>query len=178
MLRLPTSWSKVDSAAVLRASGEDPTTAVGWMAFFDGSTKPSAKHASNAYADDPVLIARSLDISSEQRAGVTGDALRDLLIPVTEQARTEQQLTAAAAGQSAPVFKLMQDKTLTSKTERGVHVLYSYTIQGHTEVYDKVAVTDPKRTRVHLALVHCSLSCFTARSTEIDRVVSSLTVKG
>jgi hypothetical protein len=177
VMKLPASWSKVNSDDVLRASGEDPTAAVGWLAFFDGSTKPSAQHASQAYADAPVLIARSLDISDEQRASVTGDALRDVLIPVTEQARTEEALAAQAAGQDPPVFKLMKGEILTTKYERGIHLVFSYTIAGHTEVYDKIAVANPKRSRVHLVLVHCSLACFQAQGKQIDRTVSSLTVK-
>ena len=177
VMRVPTSWSKINSDAVLRASGEDPSTAVGWLAFFDASSRPSVKHASDAYADAPVMIARSVDVPAEQKSSVTGDALRDLLIPVTESARTEQQVSALAAGQSAPAFKLLENKTLTGKHERGVHVMFSYATDGHTEVYDKVAVTDPKKTRVHLVLVHCSQACFDSRSKEIDAVVSSLTVK-
>ena len=177
VLRVPKTWSKINSDAVLRASGEDPSTAVGWLAFFDASPKPSVKHASDVYADDPVMIARSVDVPADQRASVTGDALRDLLIPVTESARTEQQISAMAAGQSAPDFKLLADKTLTGRHERGVHVMFSYGTGGHTEVYDKVAVTDPKKTKVHLVLVHCSQTCFDTRGKEIDAVVSSLTVK-
>ena len=177
VMRLPVSWSKIDPDDVARATGQDPSTTVGWTAVFDGSAKPSVKHASAAYADAPLMIVRSVDVPQDQRDGVTADALRDLVIPVTEQARTEQQLTAAAAGQQPPVFKLLKDTTLTTKTERGVHLIFSYAIGGHTEVYDKVAVTDPKKTRVHIALAHCSQACYSSRGKEIDTVISSLTVK-
>lgn len=177
VLRVPASWNKINSDDVLRASGEDPSTAVGWLAFFDASPRPSARHASGTYAEDPVMVIRSIDVPKEQRSSVTGDALRDLLIPVTEQARTEQQVSALAAGQSAPKFTLLASRTLSTENERGVHLTFSYATAGHTEVYDKLAVTDPKKTRVHLVLVHCSKACFDGRGKEIDAVVSSLTVK-
>ena len=177
VLRVPAGWDHISVNEAMRATGQKATATQGWLAFYDGAAKPSARHATAAYTEGPMLMARSVDISEENRDAVTDDVLRDIIYPVTDAGRAQEQLTAAASGQTLPDFTLLKDVTLSSDTERGVHVLFSYTTAGHTEVYDQVAVTDPKRTRIHLALVHCSQTCFTDRSTEIDQVVSSLTVK-
>ena len=55
--------------------------------------------------------------------------------------------------------------------------MYSYRINGMQETFDQMAVTDPKKTRGHLLVVHCTLACFSARASEIGDVVSSLTLK-
>lgn len=177
VLRVPSTWDHISAGEAMRATGEKATETQGWLAFYDGSAKPSALHATAPYTEAPMLMARSVDISAENQDAVTDDVLRDIIYPVTEAGRAQEQASAAAAGQTLPEFKLLKDTTRSSDTEQGVHVLFSYTSGGHTEVYDQVAVTDPKRTRIHLALVHCSQTCFASRGAEMDQVVSSLTVK-
>jgi hypothetical protein len=176
VMKVPSSWKAVDKNAVLKASGVDPSTQTGWMVFYDAASKPSVQHLRTSSANDPVLVAQSFDISADQRASLTDDLLRNALLPVTQEARA-----AAAASTGATMastgFKLISDQTLNSKTEHGVHVVFSYRVNGGLETFDQVAVTNPKKTRGHLLVVHCTQTCFAARSGEIAGVVSSLTLK-
>ena len=59
----------------------------------------------------------------------------------------------------------------------GVHVVFGYDYGQGMEIYDKVVVTDPKRTRLHLLLVHCAQRCYDERRAEISHVTGSFTVK-
>jgi hypothetical protein len=175
VLKMPDSWNALKTDDVLKASGVDPSTRTGWMVFYDAAGKPSVSHLRGSSAQAPVLVAQSFDISSEQRATLTDDQLRNALLPVTKEARAAAATSLGAAGQAG--FKLVSDTVLNSTTEHGVHVVFSYTVNGVPEVFDQVAVTDPKKTRGHLLVVHCTQTCFTRRAGEIDGVVSSLTVK-
>lgn len=176
VLRVPRDWNVVKTADVLKASGVDPASRPGWLAFYDASSRPSPTHLRGTSATAPVMAVQSLPISAEERAGLTDDGLRNLVLPVTTTAREAIGMTATP-GPGQPEFHLISDQVLNSKSEHGVHVLFSYTIKGATEVYDQVVVTDPKKTTAHLVLVHCVQSCFAQRADEIDGVTSSVTVK-
>lgn len=176
VLRVPRDWNVVKTADVLKASGVDPASRPGWVAFYDAASRPSAAHMRGTSATAPVMAVQSLPISAEERAGLTDDGLRNLVLPVTTTAREAIGLTATP-GPGQPEFHLISDQVLNSKSEHGVHVLFSYTIKGATEVYDQVVVTDPKKTRAHLVLVHCVQACFAQRADEIAGVTSSVTVK-
>jgi hypothetical protein len=176
VMKIPRSWNAVDTDAVLKASGVDPASRSGWIVFYDAASKPSVQHLRTSSAQAPVLVAQSFDISSDQRPSLTDDQLRNALLPVTQEAR---DAAAAAAGSTSAHdgFRLITDQTLNNKTEHGVHVVFSYRLNGANELFDQVAVTDPKKTRGHLLVVHCTQACFSARSGEIAGVVSSLTLK-
>ena len=175
VIKMPRSWQAVDTDDVLKASGVDPATRSGWMAFYDAAPRPSVQHVRTSSATDPVLVAQSFDIDEDQRATLTDDQLRNALLPVTADARAQAAGLGTATADDG--FKLVSDQVVDSKSEHGVHVVFSYRINGVPEMFDQVAVTDPKKTRGHLLVVHCTQSCFAARAGEIGDVVSSLTLK-
>ena len=119
-----------------------------------------------------MLRAESVDVPTDDRSQLTDDQMRELVLPGDDGQRT----AATAAGQ----FKLMVDKAIANKAERGAHVVFSLVSDGTSsqpEVYDQIALTDPKRTRVHLLTVHCTQACYTANQKQIEDVVTSLTLK-
>lgn len=178
VLRVPRDWTPVSTDAVLKADGQDPSRSdFGWLVFYDADAKPSTTHLRSESVEHPVLIAQSLDVGAENRANLTADTLRNLLQPVTADARATDELSRASMGLSPRQFRLISDETVNTKTERGVHVVFSYQTGSRIEYYDQMAVTDPKRTRAHVVLVHCSQTCFQANEKQIDDAVDSLTVK-
>ncbi len=178
VLRVPRSWSPVSTKDVLKADGQDAAGSdYGWLVFYDADAKPSSTHLRSDTVDNPVLIAQSLDVAAENRANLTADTLRNLLQPVTAEARASDEVSRASMGLAPREFTMIKDETVNTKTERGIHVLFSYQTGSHTEYYDQIAVTDPKRTRAHVVMVHCSQQCFQANEDQITGTVDSLTVK-
>jgi hypothetical protein len=171
VLKVPRTWSELNTKDALKASGVDPTTVTGWTVFYDAADKPNAADGETRPALAPVLRAESVDVPAADRSGLTSDQMRELVLPGDDSERK----TAQAAGQ----FKLMEDKAVSTKTEQGAHVVFSLVTSDSPlpEVYDQIALTNPRHTRVHLLTVHCTQSCFTANQHQIEDVVSSLTLK-
>ncbi len=170
VLKVPRGWSEVNTTDALKASGVDPSSVSGWTVFYDAAHKPNAADGQTKPANAPVLRVESVDVPESDRAGLTDAQMRELVLPGDDT----QRQAAAASGQ----FKLIEDKAIATKTERGAHVVFSLvTDSSQAEVYDQIALTDPKRTRVHLLTVHCTQTCFNIRRTQIEDVVTSLTLK-
>jgi len=168
VIKMPRSWSPLDTAAALKASGIDPTTSTTWTAFYDAAAKPGVAHVKSLSTDDPFMFAQSIPIGAEQRASITDDQLRELMLPATPEAR--------AVAIKAKDFVMLTNETVAKPKQHGIHVRYSYKMGSTTEIYDRIALTDPKRTAVHILFVHCTSTCFAAHP-EIDDVVTSLTLK-
>lgn len=169
VIRLPRSWAPLDTAAALKASGIDPATSAStWTAFYDAAAKPVIEHVKSVSTDAPFMFAQSIPISAEQRSSVTDDQLRELMLPATPEIRE--------VATKAKDFVMLKDETVSKPKQRGKHIRYSYKIGTTTEYYDRIALTDPKRTVVHIVFVHCTQQCFAAHP-EIDDVVTSLTLK-
>jgi hypothetical protein len=178
VLRIPRTWSQVSTAAVLKADGTDTsTTDLGWLVFYDAAATPSTDHVRAESVDSPVMIAQSFDVDATSRASLTTDALRNIMEPVTADARASDAATRETEGLSPRTFKLISDQTVSTKLDSGVHEVFSYTTDGQTEYYDQIAVTDPKKTKAHFVLVHCSSACYQADQSQITAAVNSFTVK-
>jgi hypothetical protein len=169
VLRVPRDWTVVDTGAALKAAGLDPAAQPGWTAFIDGSPRPDVKHVGAASDEDPLLFAETIPLTKEQRAGVTGDALRELVLP------GDPDIRAAAA--KAKAFAILENKVVSTPTQQGVHIKYSFKIGDTKEIFDEIALADPKLTRVQLVFVHCTEACYAEHAAEISAVVSSLTLK-
>jgi hypothetical protein len=168
VIRLPRSWSALDTDAALKSTGVDPATRTSWTAFYDASPTPALAHLSAPSTDEPFLYAQTIPIPAEQRGGVTDDELRELMLPATPEARD--------AATKAKTFAMLKDEKIVRHKQHGAHVRYSFRIGTATELYDRIALTDTKRTAVHIVFVHCTSACFRAHP-EIDDVVTSLTLK-
>ena len=167
VIRMPRSWAPLDTGAALKASGIDPTTS-GWTVFYDAAAKPVVSHVTSVSTDDPFMYAQSIPITAEQRSSVTDAQLRELMLPGTPEQRD--------AAIKAKDFAILTEETVSRRKQHGVHIRYSYKIGPTREFYDRIALTDPKHTAVHVLFVHCTQQCFAAHP-EIDDVVTSLTLK-
>jgi hypothetical protein len=170
VIKMPRSWVPLDTAAALKASGIDPAAAAAttWTVFYDAAPKPVISHVSSPSTDAPFMFAQTIPISPEQRASVTDDQLRELMLPATPEMRD--------AAIKAKEFAILTDEKVSKRKQHGMHVRYSYKIGPTIEYYDRIALTDTKRTAVHILFVHCTRECFQAHP-EIDDVVTSMTLK-
>jgi hypothetical protein len=169
VFRLPWQWSQVRSGAPVASDGTVATDG-SWFAVYDGDPHPNISHVASLSVTSPLVLARTVVVDKATGAAVTDDQLRDVALPVTAAGRASQ--TPAGA-----VFKLIIDQQVRTRTEHGVHVMYSYDLGKGPEVFDQVAVVDATKTRVHLLIVHCTRACFDANRADILVLIGSFTVK-
>jgi hypothetical protein len=172
VLKVPRSWTEVRSGVPTGADGQKAPTG-NWMALYDAAPRPSAAHVQSPHATSPTAIMASVTVTKEDGGALTDDDLRDQFLPVTVSRR---QL-AALSGFTGTGFHLMSDEPLRSKTAHGIHVVFTYDHGEGPEIYDQVAVTDSRKTRVHLFLVHCTKACYDSNRTTITETMRSFTVK-
>ena len=169
VLRVPHTWTPLNTSDVLKAGGLDPATQVAWTAFYDASAKPGVDHLQTPTAADPVLVVARIPLTKDQRASITGDQLREAILPLTPELRPQAL--------AAHVFRVLENQTVAAKNENGARIRYSYVVGGVPEIWDRIALIDPKLTAVHVITVHCTQACYTAHQAEITDVVTSLTLK-
>jgi hypothetical protein len=169
VIKMPRSWAPLDNTAALKASGIDPASSTDtWTAFYDAAAKPVVAHVQSTSTDDPFLFAQSIPIGADRRDSINDDQLRELMLPATPELRANATKTKE--------YALLVNETVAKPKQHGVHVRYSAKIGTTTEIFDRIALTDTKRTAVHIVFVHCTSTCFAAHP-EIDDVVTSLTLK-
>src|SRR5439155_1370166 len=89
-------------------------------------------------------------MNTAQRAGLSFDSMRNLLLPVTSVARQ----AARQAGATFSGFQSIGDQVITAHDGvRGVNELFGYDIGGVPEVFDQTVLTDGATTKLYLLLV-------------------------
>lgn len=179
-LKVPNSWQPVDQGALGAAIGLDPSADASgngfWLAGYDAATIPSPSHLLGPQSDAPAMFVGVRDIPAASRGQVSLDLLRDVFWPVSMSRRQQE-----AADPASPFsgFGLISDEVLTPGNGlRGVHVVYSYRIQGGpAQVFDQTVYTNDDASKLFMFYVRCSSECFEQRQQEIGTVVSSFTVR-
>jgi hypothetical protein len=181
--KVPSSWKKVNPAELENeVSSTDPDSAsrqverdLRWFIAYDASDKPEAGHIFAPTSDQPIAYANVQILPESIRGGVSYDVLRDMILPVTDDAREN----ATQAGIPLEGFELLRDEVLTPGKVHGVRVTYNYKILGGPlQTFDLTAYTTDDASRIYMLLVRCSAKCYQDRSGELGEIVESFTVKG
>jgi hypothetical protein len=179
--KVPAGWHKIEQDTLDRAlSGDDPDSAsaqvkkeISWSIAYDGATDPSANHLMGGN-DQPFVYASIRQLTDGERGVISLNHLRDIFLPVTDEARQ----TAQTQGAPFDDFELLRDQELTpGRGIRGVRETYNYSVPlGGLQTYDLTAyVSDDGH--MYLMIVRCSARCFRERSGELESIVKSFTVR-
>jgi hypothetical protein len=116
-----------------------------------------------------------LPLPTEANGQVSLDNLRDLMLPVTADARA----AAKAASTSFSDFILVSDSELTPTSGlRGIHEVFQYRVDGGLlQTFDQTAYTNKEGSKVYLMLLRCSSTCYQARHAELESVTTSFTIQ-
>ena len=179
-LRVPSTWQALDSKSILEGMGLDPTldaTQAGfWLEAYDADAAPSVAHLLGTNSTAPAVFVGVRDVPTALRGQVSLDVLRDLWRPVSTSAREQ-----ADQSQASPFsgFQLVGDEVLTPGDGlRGVHSVYRYRIlDGPPQVFDQIVYTNDDASKLYMFYLRCSAECYEQRSSEINAVVSSFTVR-
>jgi hypothetical protein len=180
VFRVPADWNRIpeDELEKTLFGDESATSQVvaenAWVAGFDASDKPDVDHLFGSNAEEPNLYAVVRDLDPETQGQLSLDGMRDLLLPVTEQARQR----AAAAGIVPEGFELLQDELIEAEGGlRGVRVIYNYDLGESLQTFDQTVLVDQSTSRVYMLLIRCSAKCYRERNEELQNVAASFTVK-
>ncbi len=179
--KVPTSWQQVDPAKLAEVqSAYLSNSAAGsaggsfvWSRAYADAAKPALTSLLTG-SNTPVVYASVQSLRDSLRAALSFDYMRDLLFPVTSEARQE----AAAAGEHLTGFDLVASSTITSNGVRGINELFEYDINGQPDAFDQTVLTNSNTTKLYLLLVQCYQGCFASHAAQIKAVVDSFTVRG
>lgn len=180
--KVPASWQQVSPDKLAEVQN----------AFLSNSAAGSAGGSfiwSRAYSDTarpllttllagsrtPVVYASVQSLKDALRSALSFDEMRDLLFPVTSQARQ----AAAAAGQNLTGFSLVSSTTITFRDGiHGINELFVFNVGGLPDAFDQTVLTNSDTTKLYLLLVQCYQDCFISHKAQIKAVVDSFTVRG
>jgi hypothetical protein len=146
-----------------------------WSVAFDAAADPASEHlVTNGPTDEPIVYARIAPLSETQQNAVSLDMLRNAFLPVTAEAREAAASTLQLTG-----FELVHDEVLTpSGGLHGVRVVYDYELaNGVLHTFDQTALVNNDGSKFYLLIIRCSTSCYRARSSELDTIAKSFTVR-
>jgi hypothetical protein len=176
-VRVPSEWTHFREAAFEAAVyGDDADgqrlAQTSWTVGFDASAQPSTDHVVSMSADAPAIYLTVRELAGTTT--VTDDAMRDLLLPVSEEAR----VTAATQGSLFPGFELLSDEQVDAGGgAHGVHVRYHYQVGATLQTFSQKVLVNKDNSRLYALLAHCSQQCFTTHSEALDGVIASFTVR-
>lgn len=171
--KVPPSWHQVSESTLQSAEGTSNSDGTFlWSRAFDASGQPSIQHIF-APTPVPVVYASVISMSKSERSTFSFNSMRDLILPVTSQARQ----AASASGAALTGFESLSDQVVSpGHGFRGIREIFSYSLGGIPEAFDLTVVTDSSTTKLYFLLVQCTEQCFSGNYNQISTVVGSFTV--
>jgi len=173
--KVPPAWHEVNENSLHSAEGQQSQEGTYlWSAAYDDTVKPSVSQVFSA-TPAPVAYASVLSLNSSERNDISFNSMRDLLLPVTAQARK----TAAASHEELNGFASLSDQVITdSNNNRGIREIFDYDLGTTLETFDLTVLVNSATTKLYFLLVHCTATCFATNYNQIAAVVGSFTVGG
>ncbi len=180
--KVPTSWQQVSpdkvaaiQGALLNNSAAGPAGgSFIWSRAYSGAPKP-ALSTLLVGSSTPAVYASVQSLKDALRSALSFDEMRDLLFPVTSQARQ----AAAAAGANFTGFTLVSSTVISAPGGiHGINELYEFNVGGLPDAFDQTVLTNSDTTKLYLLLVQCYQDCFASHAAQIKAVVDSFTVRG
>ncbi|HYK68910.1 MAG TPA: hypothetical protein VEV45_13250 [Streptosporangiaceae bacterium] len=180
--KVPSSWQQVspDKVAAVQtallnnsAAGSAGGSFI-WSRAYSDASKP-ALTSLLVGSHTPAVYASVQSLKDALRSALSFDEMRDLLFPVTSQARQN----AAANGENIAGFALVSSTVISLPGGiHGINELYEFNVGGLPDAFDQTVLTNSDTTKLYLLLVQCYQDCFASHSAQIKAVVQSFTVRG
>ncbi len=172
--KVPAGWHEISQQAIdaeIKAAGGSSEGI--WFTAFDANSNPSADDNTSVDLAEPYVFAQVGELSSTGSAELSYDAMRDIWLPVTSTARSDD----SSDGFSGTDFTQLRDQTITAaQGVHGVRETFEYTFGGVTDTFDEVVLTNADQTTLYTIEVHCTEKCYTQNENDINTVMSSFTV--
>jgi hypothetical protein len=180
--KVPHGWQRIDHADMDGLlSGEDPESAAAaarrdrvWSVGYDGDASAQPLHLFLSGGDAPFVYAMVRRLNEAEVNSVSLNGARDLLFPLTPQARADNAENPIFQG-----FELISDETLAAEDGvRGVRTVFNYSPGGGAlQTFVQTIYVDDAGGRLYQFILRCTASCYRLRAAELDAVVQSFTVR-
>jgi hypothetical protein len=171
--KVPNGWHRISGDALQRAEAEFQYPSGGWQVAYEAGGDPRASDFLGFDANQPFVFAQIGPLTQAGSQGLSYNELRDIFLPVTSTTRQ-----AEPAGYPLTNFKQIRDENLTPGLGvHGVRETFDYTLAGHTDTFDEIALTNAEQTVVYFMVLHCTTSCYSSDQTAINDVMSSFTIR-
>jgi hypothetical protein len=181
--KVPSTWRQVDQGSLDDfVNGSDGSAAsrikqqTVWSVAYDAARTPGPEHIFGySSTTEPVVWAKVEQVDPTVADIVSFDALRNLVLPVTSDARQQ----AAQNGFPLTDFEALHDEVLTpAKGLHGVRVVYNYKMPGgEVQTFDQTALVNDNATTLYMLLLRCDARCYVDRADELQDVATSFTVR-
>ena len=172
--KVPNGWHKIGATALQHAMEEAlGSSGAGWQVAYEAGTDPTANDFLSFGASQPFVFAEIGTLTQTGSQDLSYNALRDIFLPVTSTTRQSEPPNYPLTG-----FKLIRDQNLTPGLGvHGVRETFDYTLNGATDTFDEIALTNAEQTVVYFLVLHCTASCYSSDQTAINDVMSSFTIR-
>jgi hypothetical protein len=180
--KVPRTWQRIDQGQLeavatigLTASEAAALRAATWSRAYDADPNPSVTHLLGSTAQQPIALSRVLHVPESARSSVTADALRNLFLPITEQARAA---AAATSGTLFPKPDIRTNKRVKIDGLTGIHLVFRLSVGSSVDTFDQTAYKSRDGSKVYLLVLRCAQTCYSHRyGGELVDVVRSFTVE-
>ena len=175
--KVPYGWHKISPSSLTQALEAATGSSGGaWSVAYEAGSHPTAKDFLGFDNGEPFVFAEVGQLTSAASNELSYDTLRDFFLPVTSTARSN-----VAKTNTFPLtnFKPIRDQVLTPGRTgvHGVRETFDYTyLDGSTDTFDEVILTNADQTEVYILVLHCTSSCYSNDQSAINDVMSSFTI--
>lgn len=118
----------------------------------------------------PLIFARVRDLTGPEFNEFSYNSLRNVIVPVTQLSEGEDL--------GIPDFKILLDEEIVEEGARGVHTIYSFSLDGIKQTLNQTVLMSSDRMTVYILMARCATTCYTKNKKSIEEIVSSYTVQG
>lgn len=118
----------------------------------------------------PLIFARVRDLTGIEQNDFSYNSLRNVVVPVTQ--------LADGVDLGIPDFRILLDEERVEKGARGVHTIYSFSLDGIEQTLNQTVLMSNDRSTVYILMARCATTCYTKNKKSIEAIVTSYTVQG
>lgn len=180
--KVPNGWQRLTHEEMDGLlSGEDPESAAAaarreriWSVAYDGDDSAQPLHLFLGLGDEPFVYVMVRRLSEAEVNAVSLNGARDLLFPITPQAREDNAQNPIFQG-----FELISDEVLAAESGvRGARTVFNYSPGGGAlQTFVQTVYVDDVGGRLYQFILRCSATCYRLRAADLDAVVQSFTVR-
>lgn len=175
---IPNGWFKISNAELnkeeAKSTNQDDLDRLSLVTYQVGFSAVKKVTPEQVFLLDPtphpVIFARFRELFPEERNSISLNALRNVILPVTDLLDGTIENTRN--------FQLIDDQEVVEKGGTGVNLIYSFDFKGVNETINQTALYSNDKSKIFLFIARCTTECYNKNVDQIEKIVNSFTVRG